>query len=403
MKLYGLYECKNINELEYNHKKFCEYNNIKYDQYFIRGYHDKFHLIYYLLEKNPGETLLFVDSNSYFKNLKYEFEFTEDIVVQLDGDNASGNFFIVKSSKESRAVFKSVLLDASHHAVVHRSMDFNMKIPEKYILGHLFQQKGVYFNVNICQHENFNDAPIMVCHVRADSWGSFSYANSVCNYKPVRYVTNDKKYEVFNPGMKKALVSLYTENIKDIGIISEKNISDYCIANHITYYIYRELPAELGEMHGNWSKPCLILRHLFQHEYVGWIDSDILISRDYEMNFQDEVQVYNDPCAWEFNSGFMVFKNTPKNQELLESVIERIHSIDRLDSVYVNGGDQTYFIEQVKARYPDLLASSNLITNSHVLFQLIDTTKKMIHFMGLPTHIRRIMMDVYYQKFQEET
>ena len=128
MKLYGLYECKNINDLEYNHKKFCEYNNIKYDQYFIRGYHDKFHLIYYLLEKNPGETLLFVDSNSYFKNLKYEFEFTEDIAVQLNGGNACGNFFIVKSSKESRAVFKSVLLDASHHAVVHRSMDFNMKI-----------------------------------------------------------------------------------------------------------------------------------------------------------------------------------------------------------------------------------------------------------------------------------
>jgi len=156
-------------------------------------------------------------------------------------------------------------------------------------------------------------------------------------------------------------------------------------------------------MHGNWSKPRLILRHLAQHEYVGWIDSDILVSRDYEMIFQDEVHVYNDPCAWEFNSGFMVFKNTPKNQELLQSVIERIHSIDRLDSVYVNGGDQTYFIEQVKVHYPDLLVSSNLLTNSHVLFQLIGSTKKMIHFMGLPIHIRRIMMDVYYQKFQEQS
>jgi hypothetical protein len=398
-----LYECKNINDLEYNHKKFCEYNNIKYDQYFIRGYHDKFHLIYYLLEKNPGETLLFVDSNSYFKHLKYEFEFTEDIAIQGSGGSPCTNFIVVKSTPESISVFKKILLEASRSVVVDRAMDFSPKILEKYILCEIFQQNGVYFNVNICQHANFNSASIMVCYVKPDNWGCFSYANAICNYKPFIYQTTESKFDVINPGMKNALVSLYTEEIKEIGVISEKSISEYCLKNNITYYIHRELPSDFGQMAGNWGKPKLLLRYIKQHEYIGWIDGDIIVSKDYEILFQDEVHVYNDPCAWEFNSGFMIFKNTTKNEDLLRAVIKRIGNLDRIDSIYVNGSDQTHFIDQVKAHYPELLPKSNMLTNSHIGIQLIDTAKKMIHFMGLPTHIRRIMMDVYYQKFQEQT
>jgi phosphomannomutase len=59
MKLYGLYKHQNLDDLQYNHKKFCEYNNISYNKYYIRGYHDKYHLIYHLLEKNPGETIIY--------------------------------------------------------------------------------------------------------------------------------------------------------------------------------------------------------------------------------------------------------------------------------------------------------------------------------------------------------
>jgi hypothetical protein len=402
MKLYGLYKHQNLDDLQYNHKKFCEYNNISYNKYYIRGYHDKYHLIYHLLEKNPGETILFVDSNSYFKHLKYEFEFTEDIAIQKSGESVFTNFIVVRSTAESISVFKALLLEASRSVVVERSMDFSPKIPEKYILGELFQQNGVYLNVNICQHANFNSASIMVCYVKPDNWGFFSYANAICNYKPSIYKTTEAKFDVINPGMKNALVSLYTEEIKEVGVISEKSISEYCLKNDITYYIHRELHSDFGQMAGNWAKSRLLLQYIKQHEYIGWIDSDIIISKDYEMLFEDEVHVYNDPCAWEFNSGFMVFKNTPKNELLLQSVTERTANLDRKDSVYVNGGDQTHFIDQVKAHYPELLPKSNMLTNSHIDFQLIDTNKKMIHFMGLPIHIRRMMMDVYYQKFQDQ-
>jgi hypothetical protein len=400
MKLYGLYEHQNLDELHYNHQKFCEYNNISYNKFYIRGYHDKYHLIYHLLGKNPGETILFVDSNSYFKHLKYEFEFTEDIAIQKSGESVFTNFIVVRSTAESISIFKALLLEASRSVVVERSMDFSPKIPEKYILGELFQQNGAYLNVDICQHANFNSANIMVCYVKPDNWGCFSYANAICNYKPSIYKTSDKNYEVINPGMKNALVSLYTPEIKDIGVISETSISDYCLKNDITFYIHRELHSDFGQMTGNWAKSKLLLQYIKQHEYLGWIDSDIIISKDYEMLFEDEVHVYNDPCAWEFNSGFMVFKNTQKNEVLLRAVTDRTANLNCKDSVYVNGGDQAHFIHEIKSHYPSLLAGSNMLTNSHIDFQLIDTNKKMIHFMGLPIHIRRIMMDVYWQKFQ---
>ena len=151
-------------------------------------------------------------------------------------------------------------------------------------------------------------------------------------------------------------------------------------------------------MTGNWCKPYILLNHISDHDYISWIDSDIIITDGYKMNFEDEISVYIDPGSWDFNSGYMVFKSCEKNKILLNGVIERFNKLDKIDSIYVNGGDQTHFIEEVKKQYPDYLPKSSMYTNSYISIST-PSEKMMIHFMGIKPQLRHIIMEYYDKKY----
>lgn len=205
---------------------------------------------------------------------------------------------------------------------------------------------------------------------------------------------------MFNSGNKNAVVLQYTPEIKEFGIYSETNLKKYCEYNNITLYVYRDLTQYLKDMKvsGAWCKPWLLLENFDKHEYIAWVDSDILISKEYKMNFSGDVSVYADPIFY-FNSGFMIFKTTEKNKILLNDIIESFKSIDgELSGVYTHGGDQPRFIEKIKELYPDNTPMSNLNGNSHPLIPIKMSPYKnnvMIHFMGYDKVFRKNVMKAY--------
>jgi hypothetical protein len=140
-----------------------------------------------------------------------------------------------------------------------------------------------------------------------------------------------------------------------------------------------------------------VLRHLPQHEYISWIDADMLISKDFQVPIGEDVIVYNDPGAWHFNAGFITFRNSEKTIAFLHAVIARCESLDDRSSLYVNGSDQTQFIEEYLVHFPDSLPRSNLVANiPTVLNKLREPDPGLWHFMGLnPPSIRAIVMDYY--------
>ena len=112
MKLYGLYEHDNIPNLEYNHRKFCDLNNIEYNKVKIKNYRQKYHQIYYILESNINDTIIFIDSYSYFKSFEFDFEMISDILIQSSDLEIYDNFFIVKSNKETLRIFKNIVISS---------------------------------------------------------------------------------------------------------------------------------------------------------------------------------------------------------------------------------------------------------------------------------------------------
>ena len=410
MKLYGLYEHDDIPNLEYNHRKFCDLNNIEYNKVKIKNYHHKYHQIYYILESNLGETVFFIDSYSYFKTFQFDFDMmTSDMLIQASDSQIYDNFFIVKSNKDTLRIFKNILLLSSDSVSIKKS-EFKLNEESyikyfgndisKHIQKYPYNFKNKYLNIDVTLHNNFmNIDNILVCVFRTiENNKDVNLSEILCNHKSVEYKFRSSKFDIINPGKKNALITLYTDNIKKQGIVSELNIEKFCMLNDITYYVYRDIPDNLSNMTGNWCKPYILLNHINDHDYISWVDCDIIITDGYKMDFDDDITLYNDSLSWDFNSGYMVFRNNERNKSLLNGVIDRFNKLDRMDSIYVNGSDQTYFIEEIKYQYPEYLPKSSIFTNSNIVITT-PGEKMMIHFMGIATHLRHIVMEYYEKKY----
>ena len=406
MKLFGLYQHDDIPSLEANHRRFCDENGIAYQKHRIANYWEKFRLIYHLLQEYPNETLLFIDSNSYFTTFAWQFDLDRDLLLQKKTGGILHNFIVLRSTVEVQQLFKEHILPASSVQMFYRNnWKFELPIPSvpelpnKWLLPYPFEQNGVHLNIDAFAH--FDDASVMVRHIILD-WlmNPPSFANLLCDYKPASYPINMSPFEIINPGHGNALVTLHTKEMERIGSISEQNVADYCERNDITYYIYRQIPENLSHLSGAWCKPYLLLDHIADHDTIGWIDSDILITTGYRMDFSGEVQVYNDPGDWYFNSGFMIFKNTEKNKSLLQGVIHRCDQLEQRHITHVNGGDQRYFNQEYRSHYPDLPPLSNLVTNCLPGYFFPHSEEHLLHFMGIGMPIRAALMDVYAQKIK---
>lgn len=81
------------------------------------------------------------------------------------------------------------------------------------------------------------------------------------------------------PGSRIAITTLYTPNIAVYGRIAERNFCRYCEAHGYTLYVHRDIPAEIDlNASGNWYKPWFLHAYLQHHDWVFWLDSDVLIA-----------------------------------------------------------------------------------------------------------------------------
>jgi hypothetical protein len=200
-----------------------------------------------------------------------------------------------------------------------------------------------------------------------------------------------------NEGAPIAFVTLYTHHINTYARVSEHNVRRYCERHGYAYHVYRGIPAELDPgINGTWVKSWLVRRHLPQHQWVIWIDADILFvnqSRRVDPLLEGrELLLAKDIGNWAFNAGVMGFRNTERNAGLLTRIWERITAVDDKSTVYSSQGDQFYTNEvlQEQGLVGEDCVLDNLSINTPP--QLATDDSLLVHFVNLGEPYRSVYM-----------
>ncbi|VXB32349.1 Large exoprotein involved in heme utilization or adhesion [Burkholderia sp. 8Y] len=212
----------------------------------------------------------------------------------------------------------------------------------------------------------------------------------------------DEPLTVYQPGRPIAVVMLYTPNIAGYARFGEASLRAFCERHGYTLYQHRAVPADFQrEACGNWSKPFLLSKYLPHHEWVFWVDADILVmnpSINLEKFTKGRDRVLTaDICGWRFNSGVMGFRNTEANANVLQSVLARVLETEDIKYTFSSQGDQFYFMEQMISHglcpeqdSAELVSFNEL--NTPWYYANPDTF--MCHFHGLSTELRMLFMSM---------
>ncbi len=201
----------------------------------------------------------------------------------------------------------------------------------------------------------------------------------------------------YNPGRPIALVTLYTPNAGRFARIAEANFRRYCERHGYTLYVHRDIPAEVGmQASGNWFKPWLLRAYMEHHEWVVWLDADVLFG-DMERRLEPlmegrDLLLANDAGHWKFNSGVMGFRRMPQNEAVLHHLMVHIMGLEDKDGVWASGGDQAHFIEALE-QY-GLIGEG--VIQDHVAFNTYWEYRRpdsfIVHYAGMWWDIRAMMM-----------
>lgn len=149
----------------------------------------------------------------------------------------------------------------------------------------------------------------------------------------------------YNPGCAIGIVLFYTRNIASFGSICETRLVEYCGQHGYTLHVHHDPLPEKPDISGTWIKPFLLRTHMEHHEWVFWLDADILITRpDRGFSFlcqTGDFVLAHDIGPWRFNAGAMGFRNTTHNRAILDEACARIEAVEDRSSTYASGGDQT--------------------------------------------------------------
>ncbi|WP_249203476.1 galactosyl transferase GMA12/MNN10 domain protein [Burkholderia ambifaria] len=210
--------------------------------------------------------------------------------------------------------------------------------------------------------------------------------------------TVDSERSTFRPNRQIAFVTLYTPDIASYGRIAEANIRQYCERHDHTFHVHRAIPQEIGlSGTGNWLKPWLLHAYLAHHEWVVWLDADILIrnhAKEIEPLLADRDHLLaRDIGQWPFNSGVMGFRRTEANLAMLFDLMQTIQALPDRSGVYSGNGDQYYFIEAMRQHgLLDMAAiRSPFAINTPWFFS--DPDSFVVHYFGMWTEMRALMMD----------
>jgi hypothetical protein len=369
---------------------------------------EKYTLILAKLQENFGKLVVFADSDTYFKKYSQLPELEKDIYVQKIDDVVLDSLLIVKSNEDTVKVFENLCDSINKQAFTKENWrSVNLDFPEEHFSKYqVTLSNGDYMNLSLMVNpEAFNLQNVLAVNtvdLKSYSTSSRYFADSICEKKVVTYEQSEEPYECFNPGKENALVSLYTPEIKKVGLVAEQNLKMYCERHDLTLHMYRETTQELKDLNvsGAWCKPWLLLENFDKHKNIVWIDSDILLGKNYKISFKEEVTAFKDPW-FPMNSGFMVFRTNEKNKELLNDVIDHFNAIEgTLEGVYNHGGDQPVFTQKIKKHYPKYSFRSTALGNTHPAYPEHISPKRddmMFHFMGFSQEFRFHIMDGFSQ------
>lgn len=191
-----------------------------------------------------------------------------------------------------------------------------------------------------------------------------------------------------NPGARIAFVSIYTHHIASYGRIHEESLARYCLRHGYGYHLYRKVPGFANGLTGSWAKPHVMRRHLAEHEFLLWIDADIL-AMNQSLRMEPLVDgrqalVGNDHTAWNMNSSVVGVRNTPAMHALVEDVCRQIEAAPDRSSVHANGGDQTYFANVFNAHglVTEAQVVDTLSLDAPAIYATADS-----HFVHFPTQL----------------
>lgn len=220
------------------------------------------------------------------------------------------------------------------------------------------------------------------------------YFDNLIDFNQYEY---NKDIEVFNPDKKIAFVTMYTHNIKECGIQSEFNIKKYCEKNGYTYYIHRKSDMEDG-INKIYEKPYLLEKYIDKHEYIVWVDADVLI---FDMKFKIE-NIFKDNKSfycfkdiyWYLNDGFLIFKNDDITKNIIKEWINQIEENKLSDSNYIK--DNSIILN-------DIINNKNYIKNTYrsttmeinIPVSFLGKNSKIIHFMSFSYFLKLLLMEYF--------
>ncbi|KXV03912.1 hypothetical protein CR51_15545 [Caballeronia megalochromosomata] len=272
-----------------------------------------------------------------------------------------------------------------------RVCDVNVVVPASTMLDSVWA-KWPAFSVSISddkQHRRFRTAlleHINECRVRGLPYLTLTDTG----------VRDTSTHSVFQPHRAIAIVTLYTPNVTRYGRIAEANFRRYCERHGYTLYVHRDIPAHLndGRSSGNWYKAALLREYLPNHQWVFWLDADVLIN-DMNQRLEPfthgrETVLARDVGTWIFNSGIMGFERNQRNYDGFARVIEESAKLEDTSHVYASAGDQHQFIRAFE-ELPDSQVSSFIDINTPWIYRRPDSF--MVHYFGMWEDNRALLMD----------
>jgi GR25 family glycosyltransferase involved in LPS biosynthesis len=393
--------------------------------------------------RKEGKPLFFTGVYSYMRSVcemlqpisfqgleKLDWEKAEQNSIPDRGDNPE-YFNDIREKINACKHMKTYRESGPENHILYRNInkDFNIRIFEKDKADFYNGEKVIHWNTDTQkQHEALqvksSNEPVSLNSKKesfmklASMWPNFldkpkGYTKKTlpvvdwltyCD-KNISHPQPDKGlFSCYNGGKEIAIVMMYTPNIYDFAVYSEKSIRQYAEHQGYTLYVYRD---NLNKsQHPNWSKPQALLNHIGGHSHVIWMDSDTLIFNP-EKKFSDIIDKYSNKYIIAckdiggengslFNSGVLIFKN----HQYIKNLITRWRDFNcDKSSLYSSGGDQEVLCNIVKRSDSTgfnrkILPSSAFNTDP----RLVNNDTFILHFMAYPATLKKIFMSYWHSE-----
>tara|TARA_B110000305_G_C19323148_1_gene579964 strand:+ start:312 stop:1073 length:762 start_codon:yes stop_codon:yes gene_type:complete len=236
--------------------------------------------------------------------------------------------------------------------------------------------------------ELFNAKQIQLLLLK-DKWGNlkdydfFNWANSLTTSN----TEGLEKFSTFNPGQKIGIVNLYDQGISSFACHSERDFLNYSKKHNYTLYTYRDSLDR--DSYASWSKARSILNHIKEHDYLIWLDSDIIIFNE-DITLESIIESSSKSIIASKDIGGHCFLNSGvlffKNDDFSVSVLKEWNKFrGNKSSLHSDGGDQKILSDIILGienhnSYVDIHDMSKFNTDPRA----IDFQTFILHFMSYP-------------------